>query len=66
MMNNLLWLFPDFANSFPKLNKIRNQVLALEGIQAYETSDKAVKIFNPVFFFKEFEEGNSRKMEVEI
>jgi hypothetical protein len=64
MMNNLLWLFPAIANSFPKLMTLRNKVLALEAIAAYENSDKAVKIFNPVYFFNECE-GGSKKMEIE-
>jgi glutathione S-transferase len=64
MMNNLLWLFPNIATAFPKLMNLRNQVLALQAVASYEASDRAVKIFNPVFFFRECE-GSGRRMEVE-
>jgi hypothetical protein len=64
MMNNLLWLFPTIAGSFPKLMNLRNQVHALDAVAKYEASDRAVKIYNPVFFFKECE-STSKRMEIE-
>jgi hypothetical protein len=65
MMNNLLWLFPNIANSFPKLTGLRDRVLSLEKVQAYEHSERAVKIFNPVFFYIEVTNAETRRQEIE-
>lgn len=35
MMNNLKWLFPEIANTFPKLNALKRKVLRLKQIEAY-------------------------------
>lgn len=68
MMNNIMWLFPDLANTFPKLIALRNRVFELDAVRAYETSDRSVKIFNPVWFFNKIKEDireDKRKMEIE-
>lgn len=57
MINNIEWLFPGLAANFPKLLALRNRVYSLERIYAYETSDKSVKIFNPVWLYNKFQES---------
>jgi hypothetical protein len=52
MVNNLLWLFPAVAPALPKLVLLRERFLGLDKIAAYEKSDRAVKVFNPICFFK--------------
>jgi hypothetical protein len=43
---------------------LRNRVFSLESIRAYEMSSNSVKIFNPVWFYNNFQEEKKR-MEIE-
>jgi hypothetical protein len=64
MMNNLIWLFPTIAAAFPNLMLLRERVLGLDKIAAYENSDRAVKVVNPISYFKEFEIHMENSMKV--
>lgn len=45
---------------------LRNRVYALDRIRAYESSSKSVKIFNPVWFYNNFQQNMEGKLKMEV